>query len=62
MVEAHAEVAGGHYGGHVTTRKVLRAGLWWMTLHNDATDYAWACDVCQRTRKISRRDEIPLVP
>ena len=31
-------VFGGHYGGHSTARKVLRAGLWWPTLHTDATD------------------------
>ena len=40
LVEAHAGVTGGHYGGRVTVRKVLRAGLWWPTLHSNAIDYA----------------------
>ena len=62
MVEAHAGVAGGHYGGRVTARKVLHAGLWWPTLNGDAANYARTCDVCQRTRKRSQRDEMPLVP
>ena len=53
---------GGHYGGRAIARKVLRAGLWWPTLHNDAADYAKSCDVYQRVGKPSRRDEMPLVP
>ena len=40
LEEGHAGVAGGHYGGRATTRKLLRAGLWWPTLHNDAKYYA----------------------
>jgi transposase InsO family protein len=43
-------------------QKVLRAGLWWPTLHRDAKDYSKACDVCQRVGKPSIRDEIPLEP
>jgi transposase InsO family protein len=43
-------------------QKVLRTGLWWPTLHRDATDYYKACDVCQRVGKPSRRNEIPLAP
>jgi len=31
-------------------------------LHRYAKEYCRACDVCQRKRKPSRRDEIPLVP
>ena len=31
-------------------------------MHNDATDYAKSCDVCQRIRKPSQRDEMSLVP
>ena len=62
LEEAHVGVAGGNYGGHTTTRKVLHVGLWWPTLHNDVMDYARTCDVCQRIRKLSQRDEMPLVP
>ena len=62
LKEAHAGVAGGHYGGRAIARTMLRAELWWPTLHNDAIDYAWNYDVWQRTGKASRRDEMPLVP
>ena len=52
---------GGHYGGRDTAQKVLHTGLWWPTLHNDAVEYAWSCEVCQHVDKPSRRDEMPLV-
>jgi hypothetical protein len=62
LAEAHEGIVGGHYAGKETTQKVLRAGLWWPTLHRDAKDYYRTCDVCQRVGKWSRRDEIPLAP
>ena len=60
MEEAHECIAGGYYTGKETMQKVLRAGLWWPTLHIDDKDYSRACDVCQRVGKPYRRDEIPL--
>ena len=62
LEEAHAVIAGGHYGGRSTARKVLHAGLWCPTLHNDVVDYARSCDVCQRVGKPSRKDDMSLVP
>jgi hypothetical protein len=53
LVEAHEGIAGGHYARKETTQKVLRAGLWWPTLHRDDKEYARACDVCQRIGKPS---------
>jgi hypothetical protein len=46
LAEDHEGIAVGHHKGRATTQKVLRAGLWWNTLHKDAKDYARACDVC----------------
>jgi hypothetical protein len=62
LVEAHEGVVGGHYAGKEIAQIVLRAGLWWLTLHKDSKDYYRACDVCQRVGKPSKRDEIPLAP
>jgi hypothetical protein len=62
LVEDHEGITGGHYVGKETAQKVMRAGLWWPTLHRDAIDYSRVCDVCQRVGKPSRRDEIPLAP
>jgi transposase InsO family protein len=62
LAEAHEGIARGHYIGKKTTQKVLRAGLWWPTLHRDAKDYYRACDACQRVEKSSIRDEMTLEP
>jgi hypothetical protein len=62
LVEAHECIIGGHYAWKATMQKVLRASLWWPTLHKDAKEYYRACDVCQRIGKPSRRDEMPLTP
>jgi hypothetical protein len=62
LAEAHEGIVGGHYEGKSTAHKVLCAGLWWSTIHNDAKDYFQRCYVCQRVGKPNRRDEMPLRP
>ena len=62
LAEAHEGLAGGHYGGSATTKKILCARLWWPTLHKEAKEYSQDCDVCQRLGKPNRRDEMSLVP
>lgn len=62
LTEEHEGVAGGHYAGSVIEKKILRARLWWPTLHKDVKEYSQACDVYQRLGKPNRREEIPLVP
>ena len=36
LIEAHGGVVGGHYAGRATAQKILHAGLWWPTLHQDS--------------------------
>jgi hypothetical protein len=36
LEEAHEGITGGHYTGKETAQNILRAGLWWPTLHKDA--------------------------
>jgi hypothetical protein len=62
LAEAHDGIAGGHYAGKSIVQKILCVGLWWPTLHRDAKEYYQTCDVCQRVRNPSRRDEMPLNP
>jgi hypothetical protein len=62
LAESHEGIAGGHYAGKATVQKVLRAGLWWPTVHRDSKDYCQRCDVCQRVGKPNRWDEMPLRP
>ncbi|XP_060968814.1 uncharacterized protein LOC133036285 [Cannabis sativa] len=56
----HALQCGGHFSGIRTAAKVLQSGLYWPTLFKDANDFVKACDRCQRTWNISKRNEMPL--
>lgn len=49
-------------GLDATARKVLFAGLWWSTLHNDGHEWVVGCDTCQRTGKPLKWDFVPLFP
>ena len=60
--EAHDGIVGGNYVGCTTTRNILRAILWWSTMHSDAIYYSKCHYVYQITEKPSRRDEMTLVP
>ena len=40
--------------------KVLQLGFYWPTLFKDAQAFVVACDRCQRTGNISKRNEMPL--
>jgi hypothetical protein len=62
LVESHEGIAGWHYVGKATLQKVLRAGLWWPTIHKDSKEYCQRCDVFQRVGKPNKRDEMPLQP
>ena len=62
LAEAHSRAAGGHYVGKAMAQKILIARLWWPMIHNDTREYCHSCNICQRTGKPSRRDEMPLVP
>ena len=46
LKEAHEGLVGGHMGLDTTVRKILLAGLWWPTVHNDAREWVIACDTC----------------
>lgn len=43
-------------------KKILRAGLWWPTIHKDEKEFCRVCDICQRIGRPSRRDKMPLNP
>jgi hypothetical protein len=47
--ELHKGNAGGHFSHDITVRKVLDAGYWWPTLHQDAVRYCQSCHKCQLT-------------
>jgi hypothetical protein len=55
-------VAGGHYVGEVTARKVWQSGLWWPMVLRDAHLFAKECDVCQRTGQPQESARMPHQP
>ncbi|XP_062103296.1 uncharacterized protein LOC133814340 [Humulus lupulus] len=60
LTHCHSLHCGGHFGGTRTAAKVLQSGFYWPTLFKDANDFVKSCDRCQRTRNISRRDQMPM--
>ena len=47
LQEAHQGIAGGHYAGESTARKVWQSGLCWPTTKTDAEEFYRQCDLCQ---------------
>ena len=60
--ESHCGIAGGHYAGETTTRKIWNSGLWWPTMMKDAVEYCRKCDLCQRMGQPTERDRMPFQP
>lgn len=56
----HATPYGGCASTSETCAKILQFGLFWPNLWKDVHSAVIHCNRCQRTRKISRRGEIPL--
>ncbi|KAK0592079.1 hypothetical protein LWI29_012916 [Acer saccharum] len=56
----HELQCGGHFGARKTALKVLQSGFFWESLHKDTVRFCLACDRCQRTGSISKRNEMPL--
>ena len=59
LEQCHSSPYGGHFGVQRTAAKVLQSGFFWPTLFKDAFNFIKACDRCQRTGGISRRNEMP---
>ncbi|PNX96063.1 hypothetical protein L195_g019264 [Trifolium pratense] len=59
MWHCHNSPYGGHHSGQRTAAKVLQCGLFWPTIFHDCDEYVKACDECQRSGSISKRDEMP---
>jgi len=56
----HTREVSGHFGPARTVTKVLQYGFYWPTLFKNAHDFVVACNVCQRSRNISKKNEMPL--
>ena len=60
LEHCHSSAYGGHASFSKTAAKVLQSGFYWPTLFRDARTLVAACDKCQRTGNISKRNEMPL--
>ncbi|GKA09153.1 reverse transcriptase domain-containing protein [Tanacetum coccineum] len=58
--QCHHGPTDGHYGPNITAKKVLDSGFYWPTIIKEAHTLVRLCDACQKTRNISKRDEMPL--
>lgn len=58
----HSYACGGHFGGRKTAAKVFQSGFYWPSLFKDAHNFYLACERCQRTGSISKRNMMPLQP
>ncbi|GKA73264.1 reverse transcriptase domain-containing protein [Tanacetum coccineum] len=58
--QCHHGPTGGHYGPNITAKKVLDSGFYWPTIIKEAHTLVRLCEACQKTRNISKRDEMPL--
>ncbi|GJR20272.1 reverse transcriptase domain-containing protein [Tanacetum coccineum] len=58
--QCHHRPTGVHYGPNITAKKVLDSGFYWPTIIKEAHTLVRLCEACQRTRNISKRDEMPL--
>ncbi|GJV67038.1 reverse transcriptase domain-containing protein [Tanacetum coccineum] len=58
--KCHHGPTGGHYGPNITAKKVLDSGFYWPTIIKEAHTLVRLCEACQKTRNISKRDEMPL--
>ncbi|RVW18384.1 Retrovirus-related Pol polyprotein from transposon 17.6 [Vitis vinifera] len=55
-------VCGGHSAFQNTAMKVLQLGFSWPSLFKDAHTIRKSCDRCQRLRKLTRRNQMPMNP
>lgn len=58
--EAHASPIGAHEGARALTWKILRMGLYWSDIHEDATKITRTCAECQAFSLVKGVPPVPL--
>ena len=62
LEHAHSSILGGHFSTSVMAKTIMRAGLWWPTLMQDAKVFMKKYDKCQRYKAPIQKDAMPLRP
>lgn len=60
--QAHEGISGGHFLADTTTKAIMMARVWWLTVFMDAAKCVSSCDQCQRTKVPIRKENMPLRP
>ncbi|MCI47890.1 hypothetical protein A2U01_0069132, partial [Trifolium medium] len=60
LEEIHGGSCGSHIGARSLAGKIIRAGFFWPTLHDDAARYVRSCDKCQRHADLHHAPREPL--
>ncbi|XP_056691920.1 uncharacterized protein [Spinacia oleracea] len=55
----HSLPSSGHLGAIPTAHRTLQSGFYWPSIFKDARFFCNACDECQRTGNVSKRQELP---
>ncbi|GKB90987.1 reverse transcriptase domain-containing protein, partial [Tanacetum coccineum] len=58
--QCYHEPTGRHYGPNMTAKKVLDSGFYWLTIIKEAHTLVQLSEACQKTRNISKHNEMPL--
>lgn len=62
MEEAHSRICANHIGGKALGVEVLRRGVYWPTLTQDALAYVKKCDKCQKYSLVINQPANDLTP
>ena len=55
LAELHEGVCGGHVGGCSLAHRAMTLGFWWPKIQNDAAEYVWKCERCQKHAHLIRQ-------
>ncbi|XP_056688625.1 uncharacterized protein [Spinacia oleracea] len=59
LKHCHSLPSSGHLGAIPTAHRTLQSGFYWPSIFKDARFFCNACDECQRTGNVSKRQELP---
>ena len=62
LSHCHENACGGHFASQKTAMKVLQSGFTWPYLFKDSHIMCRSCDRCQRLRKLTKRNQMPMNP
>ncbi|XP_056691687.1 uncharacterized protein [Spinacia oleracea] len=59
LKHCHSLPSSGHLGAIPTAHRTLQSGFYWPSIFKDTRFFCNACDECQRTGNVSKRQELP---